>query len=119
MLLYGFSCVRTMSQLEFQALTEYFRALSDRLRLQILLLLDGTGESNVSSLAERLGASQPLVSWHLRPLVRVGLVRLRRTGRETYCSLNRDAFRLYETTLARLFSLDEDKGDVRASKDSG
>jgi DNA-binding transcriptional ArsR family regulator len=110
--------VRAVSQPDFQALTEYFRALSDKLRLQILLLLDGTGESNVSSLAEHLAVSQPLVSWHLRPLVRVGLVRLRRTGRETYCSLNRDAFRLYETALSRLFSLDDDRSERSTQKDA-
>ncbi len=97
-----------MSQPDFQALTEYFKALSDRLRLEMLLALAELGERNVSQLAESVEASQPLVSWHLRPLVRAGLVRIRRSGREAYCSLNRDAFRLYETALARLFSLDED-----------
>ena len=98
-----------MSQPDFQALTEYFKALSDRLRMEILLVLADAGERNVSQLAESVDASQPLVSWHLRPLVRAGLVRIRRSGREAYCSLNRDAFRLYETALSRMFSLDEDE----------
>ncbi len=97
-----------MSQPDFQALTEYFKALSDRLRLEILLVLAEAEERNVSQLAESVDASQPLVSWHLRPLVRAGLVRIRRSGREAYCSLNRDAFRLYEAALSRLFSLDEE-----------
>lgn len=102
-----------MSQPDFQALTEYFKALSDRLRLEILLVLAEADERNVSQLAESVDASQPLVSWHLRPLVRAGLVRIRRSGREAYCSLNRDAFRLYEAALSRLLSLDEDNaGDL-------
>jgi len=96
-----------VSQPDFHALTEYFKALSDGLRLRMLLVLSEMGESNVSRLAETLEASQPLVSWHLRPLARAGLVRLRKSGRETYCSLNPDAFLLYEAAISRLLSLED------------
>ena len=97
-----------MTQTDFYALAKYFRALSDRLRLRMLHALSAGGEINVSDLADRLEVSQPLISWHLRPLVRAGLVRVRRAGRESYCSLSPDAFRLHEETVSRLLS----QGDV-------
>ena len=42
----------------------------------------------VTELARALRVSQPLVSFHLRPLRLTGLVQIRRAGREVYCSLN-------------------------------
>jgi DNA-binding transcriptional ArsR family regulator len=42
----------------------------------------------VTELARALHVSQPLVSFHLRPLRLIGLVQVRRAGREAYCSLN-------------------------------
>ena len=99
-----------VSQADFQALTKYFKALSDRVRLQMLHVLSTAGETNVSDLAERLDVSQPLVSWHLRPLVRAGLVRVRKAGRESYCSLNPDAFQFYEAAISSLLSRGEGRG---------
>ena len=94
-----------MIQSDFHALSKYFKALSDHVRLQMLQALSEGGETNVSDLAERLEVSQPLISWHLRPLVRAGLVRVRKAGRESYCSLNPEAFHLYETAVSSLLSL--------------
>ena len=94
-----------MVQSDFGVLTKYFKALSDRMRLEMLQALSADGETNVSDLAERLEVSQPLVSWHLRSLVRAGLVRVRKAGRESYCSLNPEAFHLYETAISSLLSL--------------
>jgi ArsR family transcriptional regulator len=42
----------------------------------------------VTALARALRVSQPLISFHLRPLRLLGLVQVRRAGREVYCSLN-------------------------------
>jgi DNA-binding transcriptional ArsR family regulator len=47
--------------------------------------------------------SQPLVSWHLRRLRAAGLVHTRRNGRETICSLGREALlRFHEQELMLL-----------------
>jgi ArsR family transcriptional regulator len=43
----------------------------------------------VNELAEVLNKSQPLISWHLRRLKAAGIVKIRRSGREVYCSLDR------------------------------
>lgn len=73
---------------ELREMARYFYALKDVLRLRILVTLAKNGEMTVTELARTLHVSQPLVSFHLRPLRAVGLVRVRRVGREAYCSLD-------------------------------
>ena len=73
---------------ELREMVRYFYALKDRLRLRILVTLAGTGEMTVTELARALRVSQPLVSFHLRPLRLASLVDVRRSGRQAYCSLN-------------------------------
>ena len=73
---------------ELRDVARFFYALKDRLRLRILVSLARAGEMTVTELARDLHISQPLVSFHLRPLRLLGLVEVRRAGREAYCSLN-------------------------------
>jgi DNA-binding transcriptional ArsR family regulator len=71
----------------------YFYALKDVLRLRILMTLVCSGEMTVTELARVLHVSQPLVSFHLRPLRVLELVQVRRSGREVYCSVNLEEIR--------------------------
>jgi len=73
---------------ELREMTRYFYALKDILRLRIFVTLASSKEMTVTELARALHVSQPLVSFHLRPLRLLGLVQVRRAGREVYCSLN-------------------------------
>ena len=73
---------------ERREMTHYFYALKDILRLRILMTLTSSGEMTVTELARALYISQPLVSFHLRPLRVLDLVQVRRSGREVYCSVN-------------------------------
>ncbi len=84
-------------------LREYYKALSDAARLRILQQL-AHRELTVSELARGLRMSQPLVSWHLRRLVRTGLIRMRREGREVRCSLDRMRMQEYEREFDTLLS---------------
>jgi len=79
---------RTALDGELREMARYFYALKDILRLRILMMLAESGEMTVTELARALHVSQPLVSFHLRPLRVIGLVQVRRSGREVYCSLN-------------------------------
>ena len=94
---------------DWRELRGYFRALADVRRLRIVSELAHTPEITVKELCARLRASQPLISWHLRVLVRCGLVRTRRQGRQVFCALNRPAFQTYENRLARM--LDQPRED--------
>ena len=65
---------------------EALRFLSDGNRLRILMIL-AQRESCVGDLIEQLGLPQPLVSYHLRRLREVGLVRPRRKAQWVFYSL--------------------------------
>jgi len=63
-----------------------FRSLADPTRRALFERLSREGERTVRMLTEHSGVSQPAVSKHLGVLKRAGLVRARRTGRETHYS---------------------------------
>jgi len=95
---------------ELRKLRTYFKALGDVARLQILRHLAHTPELSVSGLARLLHLSQPLVSWHLRRLERVGLIRVRKEGRQRYYSLDWQRLRAYQEEFARLIGEGGDRG---------
>jgi ArsR family transcriptional regulator len=73
---------------ELRDMARYFYALKDVLRLRVLVTLAENAEMTVTELAQALHVSQPLVSFHLQPLRVLGLVQVRRSGREVHCSLS-------------------------------
>ncbi len=79
-----------------------FHALSDPLRLQILLLLREQ-EFCVCDLCEVLEVSQSKLSFHLKALKDADLVRSQQSGRWIYYSLN----------LAQLVTLEQYLSDFR------
>ena len=88
--------------IDWRELKQMTRALADVARLTIVYHLAHEDEITVTALTERLGISQPLVSWHLRKLRRAGLLTTRRSGRQVYCSLNRHRFQACLQSLERL-----------------
>jgi DNA-binding transcriptional ArsR family regulator len=90
----------------FQQLHAYFRTLSDAARLEILdLLAASSNDLTVTDLARRLNMSQPLCSWHIRRLVKLGIVRMKRVGREARCSLNRERLTEYQRAFKNWLAL--------------
>ena len=77
----------TTTDSDLDQLTELFRLLSDKTRLNILIML-AQGERNVSSLREALKLPQPTVSHHLGLLRMNNVVRNRRHGKQVYYGLN-------------------------------
>jgi len=61
---------------------ELYRLLSEPVRLQ-LLALAAVEELTIGELGDLLGFSQPKVSRHVAPLIRAGLLRMRRQGTRT------------------------------------
>lgn len=92
--------VGTEESLMLHELRQYFRTLGGLLRLRLLRELALKGEQSVSQLVAALHVSQPLVSWHLIPLKKVRLVRVRRKGRQVYYSLDRSRLTHYHNLLA-------------------
>ena len=85
-------------------LARTFYALKDVVRLEMLSAL-AVRECTVNELAETLNKSQPLMSWHLRRLKAAGFVKIRRSGREVFCSLDRDAILLQQQQFRDLIGL--------------
>src|SRR5438128_8488464 len=72
---------------DLEQLTSLFRLLSDKTRLNILLLLS-SGERNVTSLCSELKLPQPTVSHHLGLLRMNNIISNRRNGKQVFYSLN-------------------------------
>jgi ArsR family transcriptional regulator len=72
---------------DLEQLTAMFRLLSDKTRLNILMLLAG-GERNVSSLCDELRLPQPTVSHHLGLLRMNNVITNRRAGKQVFYGLN-------------------------------
>ena len=72
---------------ELEPLVGLFRLLSDKTRLNILMLLS-KGERNVTSLCEELRLPQPTVSHHLGLLRMSNLIGNRRSGKQVFYGLN-------------------------------
>ena len=86
--------------------SDAFNAVAEPRRREILELL-ASGEQTVGDLVLQLGLEQPSVSKHLGVLRRVGLVRVRRHGRNMLYEANPDGIRpLYEwaKTFERLWA---------------
>jgi DNA-binding transcriptional ArsR family regulator len=69
-------------------LPDHFLGFANPTRLRILQHLGEVGEVNVSELAEHMHMSQPRISWHVRMLRVGGVIRVRRDGRQVWCSLD-------------------------------
>lgn len=79
--------------------------MSDGARLSILDQLAATPDGlRVSDLARAVRMSQPLCSWHLNRLVRIGLVKIRRVGREARCSLDRARLKEYQYLFTQILN---------------
>jgi ArsR family transcriptional regulator, zinc-responsive transcriptional repressor len=77
----------TVSDQDLEQLTALFRLLSDKTRLNVLMLL-AHGERNVSSLCDQLGLPQPTVSHHLGLLRMNNVIGSRRAGKQVFYGLN-------------------------------
>lgn len=76
-----------VSEQDMEQLTALFRLLSDRTRLNILLLLVG-GERNVTNLCTTLRLPQPTVSHHLGLLRMNNIIGCRRSGKQVFYGMN-------------------------------
>src|SRR4051812_18461901 len=79
----------TAANIDTGRAAELFHALSDKIRVDVVvLLLDG--ERCVCDLMSDLGLAQSRLSWHLKTLSDAGVITGRREGRWNYYSLNAD-----------------------------
>jgi DNA-binding transcriptional ArsR family regulator len=75
------------SDQDLEQLTSLFRLLSDKTRLNILMLL-ASGERNVTTLCQELKLPQPTVSHHLGLLRMNNIIGNRRNGKQVFYNLD-------------------------------
>lgn len=71
------------------------------------MILQQEHESCVNDLARMMSISQPMVSYHLKALRSVGLVRDRKVGTMRIYELNSDKMRVMKDWLAGVYNLGE------------
>ena len=86
---------------DVEATVRLFRALGDETRLRLLEQLRG-GEQCVCDLTDALETGQSRLSFHLKCLKDVGVLRDRREGRWIYYALNPEAIAEIESVIATL-----------------
>lgn len=79
-------------------------ALANETRLRIVQRLAQVGEETVNELATFMRMSQPRISWHLRMLELGGVVRTRRDGRLSFCSLDLETIRHRQLELEKMLA---------------
>ena len=96
--------VRTMSQEDADLTAAVFKSLADPARVRIVNLLVTADEPVcVCDLTAQVDLAQSTVSFHLKKLVRVGLLEREQRGVWAYYSVNRETL----VRLATVFELEE------------
>ena len=90
-----------------------FHALSDEIRVEVVVLLLG-GERCVCDLMDELEMAQSRLSWHLKTLTDAGIISGRREGRWVYYSLNPNSINEARSILDAL-KLSPRRGTSRAN----
>ena len=89
-------------------LPDHFLGFANPTRLRILEHLAKVGEENVTDLAAYMRMSQPRISWHVRMLRLGGVIRVRRNGRQVWCSLDVENIKRYRERLDEMLGLTKD-----------
>jgi ArsR family transcriptional regulator len=97
-------------------LPDHFLGFANPTRLRILERLGQVGEVNVTELAEHLHMSQPRISWHVRMLRLGGVIRVRRDGRQVWCSLDVENIRRNRERLEQMLGISPDTRNTHRAK---
>jgi DNA-binding transcriptional ArsR family regulator len=98
---------------------DVFNAIAEERRRAIVELLAEGGEQPVGVIVSSMGMAQPAVSKHLGVLREVGVVSVRRRGRERVYSLNPDSLRTvheWASMFERFWSHKADRIKERAER---
>jgi DNA-binding transcriptional ArsR family regulator len=97
-------------------LPDHFLGFANPTRLRILERLGQVGEVNVTELAEHLRMSQPRISWHVRMLRLGGVIRVRRDGRQVWCSLDVENIRRNRERLDEMLGITQGTQNAHRAK---
>lgn len=85
---------------DWREISRVYAALGDEYRQKVLLLFDKDEELSISEIAACFSLSKTAISHHLRTLREAGVLKERRSGKETLLSVDREFLtRVLEQTL--------------------
>ena len=77
------------------------KALADPRRMALLQAIASEEECACQKLREEFPVSKATISFHIKELVRAGLIEARRDGQFLHCEVRRDALEAYTAELLR------------------
>jgi ArsR family transcriptional regulator len=80
-------CPKDLTIADLARMAKVLKLLAHPYRLKIIDLLESAGAAPVHALMEQLGLSQAITSNHLKKMLRIGLVKCQRRGKEVWYSL--------------------------------
>lgn len=87
-----------LTSLQFELIA---KALADPRRMALLQAIASEEECACQKLREEFPVSKATISFHIKELVRAGLVEARREGQFLHCEVRRDTLEAYTTELLR------------------
>lgn len=90
--------VEKIDERKFKKQSEIFKALSDPLRLKILILLSKKSMC-VCEIVAALNLTQPNASYHLNLLENVGLVKSKRVGKWIFYSIEKHSHQFFKFNI--------------------
>ncbi|ULO07037.1 winged helix-turn-helix transcriptional regulator [Paenibacillus sp. 19GGS1-52] len=88
---------------------EFFRAIFDPVRSELLLFLSANGEMTIGEIAEHFPQNRSVISRHLDFMNRFKIVQRRKEGREVYYKANKefivDTFEVTANNMKALMNL--------------
>ncbi len=91
-------CANKKLTTEYSNLAKFLRVIGDDNRLRILCLLEKE-EKCVCEIHSNLDMAQNLTSSHLKILLDLGLINVRREWKKNYYSINKKTFKKYNSLL--------------------
>ena len=68
--------------------SNFFKALSEPARIEVMLVMAGLGEADVSSISNQMEQDGSVISRHLKLMAEAGVVRCQKSGRHKLYRLN-------------------------------
>ena len=89
---------------------EVFKALGDPVRWSIIAQIAAVDELPCADLEQTLPVSKPTISYHIKTLYQAGLINVRKSGRNYFYSLRREALHQLLDDLGELASTPRSAG---------
>ena len=104
--------------MQLDRMVNFYKAIGDKTRIKLLILLSANGSMSGLQLAEKLGVTPPTVSHHISKLKESSLIRERRDKNTIYYFLNEKSLLQYNDSLITVLNRSKGEEEVVKKKDN-